>query len=358
MLVTMYNIMNYFNGGAEMVGLKIGLDIGTGYVNAAVEGRGVVLSEPAVLALENGTGKVLAVGHEANEMTGRCPDAVKLARPLMCGSISEIENSEKLLRVLLERICKNKIFRPTVVATMPAGITNLEKRNILGCILRAGAGRATLIEEPLAAALGMGVMLDKPYGTMVVNIGAGTTGVAVVTMGGVAVAKTVAVGGDDMDALIKKYLKANRGVAVGKLTAEELKLTLGGSKLRSEAIAAVAKGKDMADGMPLFFEVTAQEVNFAIRDCVDGICAAVASVLEVTPPELLRDITDDGIFLCGGVSQLYGIDKSIAEATGIKVRLPGNSTNVAALGCLRALTEENYLEQNGYPFVTLETLNV
>lgn len=348
----------YVKEGALMVGLKIGLDIGTGSVVAATEGKGVVLAEPAVLALERETGEVLEAGRKAFEMTGRCPDAIKLVRPLLSGGVAELESSEKLLRTFLERICKNKIFKPTVVATMPAGITNLEKRNILGCILRAGAGRATLIEEPLAAALGIGVMTDRPYGTMIVNVGAGTTGVGVVTMGSLATSKSAAVGGDDMDRIIKTYLKNNRGVNVGRLTAEELKTLIGGAKMRDETIAAVSKGKDAADGMPIFFEVTAQEINFAIRDCVDEICKAVTDVLEVTPPELIKDITDDGIFLCGGMAQLYGLDKYIEDVTGIKVKIPGNASNVAALGCLRALSEENYLAQNGYNFVTLETLNI
>ena len=204
-----------------MVGLKIGLDIGTGSVTAAIEGKGIVLSEPAVLALEAETNRVLAAGKDALEMTGRCPDAIKLVRPLLSGSISDLENSKLLLRTFIERICKNKIFKPTVAATMPAGLTNLEKRNILECVLNAGAGRAVLIEEPLAAALGTGVMLDKPYGTMIVNVGAGTTSVAVVTMGSVAVAKSAKIGGSDMDKKIKAHLKNDRGVAVGKLTAEE-----------------------------------------------------------------------------------------------------------------------------------------
>lgn len=341
-----------------MVGLKIGLDIGTGYVTAAVEGKGVVLCEPAVIALERETGILLEAGRKAADMIGRCPDAIKLVRPLISGGVSELESTEKLLRSFIERICKNKIFKPTVVATMPAGITNLEKRNILGCILRAGAGRATLIEEPLAAALGIGVMLDKPYGTMIVDVGAGTTGVAVITMGSIAVAKSVPVGGNNFDKIIKTYLKANRGIAVGRLTARKLKHTLGGAKMRDETIAAVAKGKDMSNGMPLFFEVTAQEINYAIRDSIDEICAAIKNVLEITPPELVKDITDDGIFLCGGMANLYGLDKYISEITGIKVQIPGNVTNAAALGCLRALNEEKYLVQNGYQFVTLETLNL
>ncbi len=341
-----------------MVGLKIGLDIGTGYVTAAVEGKGVVLCEPAVVALERETGKVIEAGSKAAEMTGRCPDAIKLVRPLLSGGVSELESSEKLLRAFLEKICKNKIFKPTVVATVPAGVTNLEKRNVLGCILRAGAGRATLIEEPLAAALGIGVMLNKPYGTMIVNVGAGTTGVAVVTMGSVAVAKSAPIGGNNMDKIIKTYLKANRGVAVGRLTAKELKHILGGAKMRDETIAAIAKGKDMSDGMPLFFEVTAQEINFAIRDSIDEVCKVITDVLEVTPPDLIKDITDDGIFLCGGMADLYGLDKYISDVTGIKVNIPGNHTNVAALGCLRALSEPGYLSQNGYHFVTLETLNL
>ncbi len=340
-----------------MVGLKIGLDIGTGYVTAAVEGKGVVLCEPAVVALERETGKVIAAGSKAAEMTGRCPDAIKLVRPLLSGGVSELESSEKLLRAFLEKICKNKIFKPTVVATVPAGVTNLEKRNILGCILRAGAGRATLIEEPLAAALGIGVMLNKPYGTMIVNVGAGTTGVAVVTMGSVAVAKSAPIGGNNMDKIIKTYLKANRGVAVGRLTAKELKHILGGAKMRDETIAAISKGKDMSDGMPMFFEVTAQEINYAIRDSIDEVCKVITDVLEVTPPDLIKDITDDGIFLCGGMADLYGLDKYITDVTGIKVNIPGNYTNVSALGCLRALSEPDYLSQNGYHFVTLETLN-
>ena len=340
-----------------MVGLKIGLDIGTGYVTAAVEGKGVVLCEPAVVALERETGKVIAAGSKAAEMTGRCPDAIKLVRPLLSGGVAELESSEKLLRAFLEKICKNKIFKPTVVATVPAGVTNLEKRNVLGCILRAGAGRATLIEEPLAAALGIGVMLNKPYGTMIVNVGAGTTGVAVVTMGSVAVAKSAPIGGNNMDKIIKTYLKANRGVAVGRLTAKELKHILGGAKMRDETIAAISKGKDMSDGMPMFFEVTAQEINYAIRDSIDEVCKVITDVLEVTPPDLIKDITDDGIFLCGGMADLYGLDKYITDVTGIKVNIPGNHTNVAALGCLRALNEPDYLSQNGYHFVTLETLN-
>lgn len=342
--------------GVRMIGLKIGMDIGTGNVTAAIDGKGVVLCEPAVLALERETGEVIDAGKKAFEMTGRCPDAIKLTRPLLSGGIAELENSEKLIRTFLERICKNKIFKPVVAATMPAGITNLEKRNILDCILKAGAGKAVLIEEPLAAALGIGINPEMPYGTMIVNIGAGTTGVAVVTMGSIAVAKSATVGGDDMDRVIKTYLKNNRGVEVGRLTAEELKQLIGGAKVREETIAAVAKGKDTADGMPLFFEVTAQEINFAIRDCVDEICKAITDVLEVTPPELVKDITDSGIFLCGGMSKLYGIDKYIEEITGIRVKIPGNESHVAALGCLRALNEENYLKQNGYHFVTLEIL--
>ena len=341
-----------------MVGLKIGLDIGTGFVTAAVEGKGVVLCEPAAIAVERETGIVLEAGAKAAEMTGRCPDAIKLVKPILSGGVSELENTEKLLKVFIERICKNKVFKPTIVATMPVGLTNLEKRNILGCILRAGAGRATLIEEPLAAALGIGVMLDKPYGTMIVDVGAGTTSVAVVTMGSIAVAKSVPVGGNDMDRIIKTYIKANKGVAVGRLTANELKHILGGAKMRDETIAAVAKGKGMSDGMPQFFEVTAQEINYAIRDTIDEICRAITNVLEITPPELVKDITDDGIFLCGGLSNLYGIDKYIEEATGIKVKIPGNRTDAAALGCLRALSEENYLKQNSYHMVTLDTLNL
>lgn len=335
-----------------VVGLKIGLDIGTGYVTAALENGGVVLKEPAVLAVERETGKVLCAGKKAFEMTGRCPDAIKLIRPLLSGSISALKSSEVLLRIFIDEICKNKIFKPTVAASMPSGLTSLERRNILSCVLGAGAGRAVLIEEPLAAALGAGVDITKPYGTMIVNVGAGTTSVAVVTMGSTAVSKSVKVGGETMDRAIKKYLKENRGIAVGKLTSAQLKEILGGAVLRSETVAAVSKGKDMSDGMPFFFEVTATEVNFAVREAVEEICEAVKSVLEITPPELVRDITDNGIFLCGGVSNMYGMDEIIFEKTGIPVKIPGEPENVTALGLLRALCEEDYLSENGYTFIT------
>lgn len=335
-----------------VVGLKIGLDIGTGCVTAALENGGVVLKEPAVLAVERETGKVLCAGKKAFEMTGRCPDAIKLIRPLLSGSISALKSSEVLLEIFIDEICKNKIFKPTVAASMPSGLTSLERRNILSCVLGAGAGRAVLIEEPLAAALGAGVDITKPYGTMIVNVGAGTTSVAVITMGSTAVSKSVKVGGETMDRAIKKYLKENRGIAVGKLTSAQLKEILGGAVLRSETVAAVSKGKDMSDGMPLFFEVTATEVNFAVREAVEEICEAVKSVLEITPPELVRDITDNGIFLCGGVSNMYGMDEIIFEKTGIPVKIPGEPENVTALGLLRALCEEDYLSENGYTFIT------
>jgi rod shape-determining protein MreB len=161
-----------------------------------------------------------------------------------------------------------------------------------------------------------------------------------------------------MDKNIKTYLKTNRGVQVGKLTAEELKIILGGAEIRDESVVAISKGKDMTDGMPMFFEVTAEEINFAIRECIEEISRAITEVLEVTPPELVKDITDDGIFLCGGVSGMYGLDKYIENQTGIRVKTPGRETEIAALGCLRTLCEENYLTQNGYHFVTLETLGV
>ncbi len=339
-----------------MAGLKIGLDIGTGYITASTENKGVVLKEPAVLAVERESGKVLFAGKKAAEMKGRCPDAVKLQYPLLSGGIAELESLKTLLGIFIDEICKNKIFKPTVAATVPTGLTNLEKRNALSCVLGAGAGKAVLIEEPLAAALGAGVMTDKPYGTMIVNIGAGTTCVAVITMGNISVSKSVKIGGNDMDKAVKKYLKSNRGISVGRLTAEELKIILGGAKLRSETVAAVGKGKDMSDGMPLFFEVTAQEINFALRELTEKIADAIKSVLEVTPPELVRDITDNGIFLCGGVASMYALNEYIEEKTGIKVKIPGNVTDVASLGCIRALTEENYLSQNGFTFYTLETL--
>lgn len=337
-----------------MVGLKIGIDLGTSTFRAYVEGKGTVLSESSVIAIDTENGAVAAVGHRAYEMLEKSPEAYKVIKPIESGSVVNYDMAQLMLSAFFERICKNKIFKPTVAACMPAGITPLEQRTLLQLYLGAGAGRVCLIEQPIAAAIGAGVILDKPFGTMVVDIGAGTTDVAVVTMGGSAVSRSIKIGGDLLNRNIIDYLKTNRGVIIGEKTAQQLKIQLGSAFKRNEEIAAVSKGKSVDDGMPFYFEVTANEINLAIKESLEEICKAVLDVLEITPPELLKDIAENGIILSGNASQLYGLDSLISEHTSIRSTVIAEPADAVVKGLGKALQNAEFLKEQGYVFKTFE----
>ncbi len=337
-----------------MVGLKIGIDLGTASTKAYVEGKGIVLSEPSIVAVESIDGSLAAVGQAADDMVGRGPEAYRVYKPLESGSVVNFDMARLMLEAFFERICKNRLFRPTVAACMPVGITSLEQRTLLQLFMYAGAGRVCLIEEPLAAAIGAGVALDKPFGTMVVDIGGGTADVAVVTMGGIAVSRSIKIGGELLNKNIIDYLRINRGVTVGEKTAEDLKRQLGAAVRRNEEIAAISRGKSTDDGMPFYFEVTAQEIHFALRDSLEAICAAVLSVLEITPPELLKDIAENGIIMTGGTSRLFGLDTLLSEQTSIKTILVTDPQKAVVKGLGKALKNADYLTEQGYAFKTYD----
>lgn len=339
-----------------MVGLKIGIDLGTSFFRAYVEGRGTVLSEPSVIAVDKENGSLAAVGQKAYDMLGKSPNVYEVSKPLEGGGVADYDMMQLMLDAFFDRICKNKVFKPTIAACMPAGITALERRTLLQLYLNAGAGRVCLLEQPTAAAIGAGVVLDKPFGTMVIDIGGGTTDVAVITMGSAAVSRSIKTGGELLDKNIIDYLRVNRGVIIGKNTAESLKLQLGGALRRNEEIAAVSRGKSVDDGMPFYFEVTANEINLAIRESVESICKAVIEVLEITPPELLRDISENGIILSGGASRLYGLDTLISEYSSIKATVVSDSENAVVKGLGKALRNAEYLKEQGYVFKTFEDI--
>lgn len=339
-----------------MVGLKIGIDLGTSTFRAYVEGKGIVLSEPSVIAIDMQDGSVAAVGRQAYEMIGKAPCAYRVIKPIEGGSVVDYDMAQLMLGIFFNKICKNKIFKPTVAACMPSGITSLEQRTLLQLFLNAGTGRICLFEQPLAAAIGAGVLLDKPFGTMIIDIGSGTTNLAVVTMGGTAVSYCIKTGSQLLNKNIIDYLRINRKVLIGEKTAEELKLQLGGAVRRQEEIAAVSRGKSVDDGMPFYFEVTANEINIAIKDSIENICKSVLSVLEITPPELLKDITESGIILSGAASRLYGLDKLISEYTSIKTMVVAQPDTVVVKGLGRALRNVEYLKRQGYIFKTFEDL--
>lgn len=339
-----------------MVGLKIGVDLGTSMFRAYLEGAREIFSEPSVISIEKESGAIASIGSEAYDMLYKSPDVYNIVKPLKGGSVINYDIAQLMLNTFFEHLCKNKVFKPTVAACMPAGITALEERALLKLYLNAGAGRVCLLPQSLAAAIGAGVILDKPFGTMVVDIGAGTADIAVVTMGSTAVSRSVKFGGDLLDKSIIDYLRINHSVIIGEKTAEQLKLQLAGAVKRNEEIAAVSKGKSTEDGMPVYFEVTASEINLAIKEGLESICKAILSVLETTPPELLKDIAENGIILSGNASRLFGLHLLITEYTSIKSIVIEDPSNAVVKGLRKALRNTKYLKEQGYSFKTMEDI--
>ncbi|NMP38294.1 MAG: rod shape-determining protein [Clostridiales bacterium] len=341
-----------------MIGLRIGIDLGTSSVTAYVEGKGIVLSEPSVIACESDTGRTLAVGEAAYEMLGKSPDFITLCRPLSYGTVSDFPMTEQMLRFYIQKICGNKIFKPNVVVSVPSTLTSLEKRTLLDVVTAAGAGRACLIEEPLAAAIGSDIDLDEPRGTLVVDIGGETVDTAVITMGSIAVSNCVRMGGRFIDDAIIRFLRRERDVIIGQLTAEQIKKQIGCAVLRDEEVAMIAGGKSYLTGMPINFEINSTEFYFAVLDCLKIIVGAVRSVLEVTPPELMSDIYDNGILLTGAGALIYGAAELLERETGIPSRVAADAAGCAAKGTGMALANIKYLMQNGYLFKSGEDLRI
>lgn len=340
-----------------MLGLSIGIDLGTTSVIVYVEGKGIVMSEPSIVAFRTDTGKIMSVGTSAADMVGRCPDSITVIKPMRDGVVSDFTVTEQMLRYYIQKICGNKIFKPNIIVCMPSSVTALEKRTILDVITASGAGRACLIEEPLAAAIGAGVDISHPKGVMVVDIGGGTSDVAIITMGNIAFGKSIKSAGNLFTQSIMRYLRRERDVLIGELTAEEIKKTVGCAYLRREEIAMVAKGKDYVTGMPVNFEVTSTETYLAVREHINAIVEGVKSVLEKTPPDLVGDLIEEGILLTGGGALLHGLDKVIEEETGIKTKIAEDSINCVANGIGKVLKNIDYLVDNGYLFKSRQDIS-
>ncbi len=339
-----------------MLGINIGIDLGTTSVIAYQEGKGIVLSEPSVVAFRKPAGKMIAVGKAAYKMIGRESRSVVVVRPMRDGVVSNFSVTEQLLRYVIMQICGNEIFKPNIIVSMPGTVTNLEKRTILDVITSSGAGRACLLEEPLAAAVGAGIDTLQPNGVLVVDLGGGTTDVAVITMGSMAVATSIRVAGNALNDSIYKYCKRERGVVIGEQTAEEIKTTIGGAVRRENQIAMMAKGKDYISGMPVEFEIDSDEVYYAIRENIRSILNAVHEVLERTPPELASDIMEEGILLTGGTALLFGMEEAVYASTGIKTRIADDPVNCVANGIGSVLSNMDSLENSGYLFLSREEI--
>lgn len=325
----------------------LAIDLGTANTLVYQRGKGVVLSEPSVVARDTETGRVLAVGHEAKRMLGRTPGSIVAIRPLKEGVIADYDVTEAMLRYFLTRArLRNPIMRPTVMICVPSSVTTVEKRAVLEATLQAGAKKAALIEEPLAAALGAGLEITGPKGNMIADIGGGTTDVAVLSLGGIVVSDSVRVGGDYFDEALVRYMKREYNLLVGERTAEELKVAIGNALVTPELAGAKheVRGRDLMTGLPRNIEMTAEEVKIALDEPVNQIVNTLRGVLERTPPELGSDISEAGLVLTGGGALLHGLAERLSMETGLPARLAPDPLTSVAVGTGIAIESYESLE--------------
>ena len=326
------------------LGQDIGIDLGTATVIAYVKGRGIVLREPSVVAVDNNNGEVLAVGGEARKMLGRTPGNIIATRPLREGVISDYTVTEKMLKYFINKVGGKTLFSPRIMICIPSRVTEVEKKAVIDAASQAGARKVFLIEEPIAAAIGAGIDISKPCGNMVVDIGGGTTDVAVISLGGSVVSSSIKVAGDKFDEAIVKYIKRKHNMAIGERTAEELKINIGCVYPKIQDAEMDVRGRDLITGLPKTVTIHSSEMMEALIEPAMMIVDAVHSVLEKTPPELAADISDRGIYMTGGGCLVDGLDKLLQEKTGINVMIAQDSVSCVALGTGKALDNLDVLE--------------
>ena len=325
----------------------LGVDLGTSNVLIYADGKGLVVREPSVVALDKNTGKILQVGAAARSMLGRTPGNVVAMKPLRDGIISDHEMTVSMLQAMFRSANKSSIFtpKPRVVISVPSGVSEVEERSVINAALEAGARRVFLIEEPLAAALGAGLDIKGAKGHMVVDIGGGTTDIAVLSMNGVAVSSSLKVAGDHMDDLIARYVRRQHGVAIGQVTAESVKIQIGRVYAGADEVSMNVKGRDIKTGMPRVITLMSSEIFEVLRRPARQIADEVLSVLEQTSPELVSDISETGITLTGGCSQLYGFDALLMERTGINCTVADDPEFCTAYGCGKSLGWINHMDE-------------
>lgn len=325
--------------------MDIGVDLGTANVLIYIKGKGVVLREPSVVAVDRDTNRVLAVGEDARRMIGRTPGNIVAIRPLREGVISDYDITEAMLRYFIEKVTgRSFVFRPRIMICVPSGVTMVEQRAVQEAAEQAGARKTFLIEEPLAAALGAGLDISEAYGCMVVDIGGGTTDVAVISLGGIVASDSLRTAGDSFDEAIIDYVKRSFNLMIGERTAEDIKVSIGAAFQGARNGKMEVKGRDMLSGLPKLVEVTTDQVAEALREPVTKIVECVKKVLEECPPELAADIMDRGIVLTGGGAMLYGLDDLIHRETRIPVGLADDALSCVALGTGKALDNIDKLD--------------
>ena len=305
-------------------GRDIAVDLGTANTLVYVRGRGIVLSEPSVVAIDQRTGEVHAVGVEAKRMLGRTPGTISAIRPLKDGVIADFDVTEQMLRHFIQKVHQHRFAHPRVVVCVPSGVTGVEKRAVEEACLSAGARQAYLIEEPMAAAIGAGLPVHEPAGNMIVDIGGGTTEVAVISLGGIVASESIRVAGDELDEAIINYVKKEYALALGERTAEEIKIALGSAFPLQEELYAEVRGRDLVTGLPKTIVVSTQEIREAIEEPVAAIVDTVKVTLDKTPPELAADIMTRGIVVTGGGAMLHGLSERLSSETGMPLVIAGN----------------------------------
>ncbi|MBQ7251649.1 MAG: rod shape-determining protein [Kiritimatiellae bacterium] len=325
----------------------IGIDLGTANTLVYVKDRGIVVREPSVVAVQQGTNRVLAVGDDAKRMLGRTPGNIVAIRPMKAGVIADFEVTEAMLRYFIMKSHNRRKLgvHPRIVIAVPSGITEVEKRAVKDSALNAGAHEVFLIEEPMAAAIGVGLPVQEPAGNMIVDMGGGTTEVAIISLAGIVKSRSIRVGGDEMDEAIINYMKRVYNLLIGERTAEEIKMTIGSAYPLGEELAMEVKGRDLSAGLPKMLTITSEEIREALQEPVSAVIEAIGLTLEQCPPELSSDLLDRGIVMAGGTSQLRGLDKLIAENTGLPVHLAEDPMTAVAEGTGVVLHELKFLRR-------------
>ena len=321
-----YNITGFFSN-------DMGIDLGTATTLVYVKGEGVVLCEPSVVAIERDSNRVLAVGDEAKKMIGRTPGNIIAIRPMRDGVISDPEVTEAMLKYFIKKVQPRRFMaHPSVVIAIPPAITEVEKRAVIDAAIHAGSRNVILVEQPKAAAIGVGLPVQEPGGNMIIDIGGGTTDFAVISLGGIVYAKSIKIAGDEMDTAIMEYLRKTYNLMIGERTAEEIKLRIGSAYPLDEELTMDVRGRDLIAGLPKTIAITSVEIREALADTVQQIVDASKSTLEHTPPELAADLIDRGIVMAGGGSLLRGLDRRIAEETGLPVHVAEDPITAVVMG--------------------------
>jgi len=340
-----------------LIGKDIGIDLGTATVLIYVKGKGIVLREPSVVAMDKNTGRILKVGSEAEKMLGRTPGNIVAIKPLREGVISDYDMTERMLKEMLSKVTTFSLIKPRVVICVPSGITEVEERAVIDAGIQAGARKVFLIEEPVAAAIGAGIDITKPDGHMVVDIGGGTTDVAVISLAGVVASQSIKIAGDAFDEAIIKYIRRKHNVLIGERTAEEMKMTIGCVFPKPETTYMEVKGRCLMTGLPRVFTVSSNEMIEAYEEVTERILETIHSVLESTPPELVADISTNGIVMTGGGSLIWGFDKLVESRTGIETYIADDAVSCVAYGTGKALDWLNDMQEGTINFSRRRQMN-